>query len=218
VPEPIRILIADDHGVLRSGLRMMLSSQEDMVVVGEAATGDEVPLLCSRLRPDLVLLDLSMPGMSSSEVIRTTLGQVPGIKFLVLTMHDDEHYLREVVAAGARGYILKKAADTELLAAIRSVHEGGLYIDPAMARYFVAQVMQAAEAGKESRQVTLSERERQVLKLLAMGYTYRQIGEELFISEKTVETYASRIKKKLHISRRSELVRYALKHGLIQPE
>ncbi len=215
----IKILVADDHGVLRSGLRMMLNAQEDMEVIGEAGSGDEVLELCMTLSPDIILLDLSMPGKSSMELVREIKRRKPTVRFLVLTMHDNEHYLRDALKAGCSGYILKKAADTELLSAIRSVYAGGVYIDPNMTTVLINELARPApmSEGRET-QVALSNREKEVLRLIALGYTHQQIANELFISVKTVETYTSRLKTKLRMSRRSELVRYALKAGLVKPD
>jgi len=217
----IKILVGDDHGVLRSGLRMMLNAQEDMEVIGEASSGDEVLELCMALSPDIILLDLSMPGKSSMELVKEIRQRKPTVRFLVLTMHDNEHYLRDALKAGCSGYILKKAADTELLSAIRSVHAGGVYIDPNMTSVLINEMARPAPKSERrgaDEHVALSNREKEVLRLIALGYTHQQIASELFISVKTVETYTSRLKAKLRMSRRSELVRYALKAGLVKPD
>jgi len=212
----IKILVADDHAVLRSGLKMMLNTQKDMEVIGEAATGEESLHLCQELNPDVLLLDLNMPGTSGIEIIPKLKDNVQNTKILVLTMHDEESYLKDVLKMGGHGYILKKAADTALLSAIRAVYRDEIYIDPFMTKHLINQAFQNKDSAKPvNNENPLSEREIEVLQLIAQGYTNKQIAEELFISIKTVETYKDRIKKKLNRNRRSELVRYAVDAGLI---
>ncbi|KJS88231.1 MAG: hypothetical protein JM58_01735 [Peptococcaceae bacterium BICA1-8] len=212
----MKILVADDHAVLRSGLKMMLNTQKDMEVIGEAATGEESLHLCQELNPDVLLLDLNMPGTSGIEIIPKLKDNVQNTKILVLTMHDEESYLKDVLKMGGHGYILKKAADTALLSAIRAVYRDEIYIDPFMTKHLINQAFQNKDSAKPvNNENPLSEREIEVLQLIAQGYTNKQIAEELFISIKTVETYKDRIKKKLNRNRRSELVRYAVDAGLI---
>jgi len=212
----IKILVADDHAVLRSGLKMMLNTQKDMEVIDEAATGEEALHLCQELNPDVLLLDLNMPGTSGIEIIPKLKDNVQNTKILVLTMHDEESYLKDVLKMGGHGYILKKAADTALLSAIRAVYRDEIYIDPFMTKHLINQAFQNKDSAKPVNNANpLSEREIEVLQLIAQGYTNKQIAEELFISIKTVETYKDRIKKKLNRNRRSELVRYAVDAGLI---
>lgn len=213
----IKLVLADDHAVLRGGLRLMLNTQEDMEVVGEAANGEEAIHLCREIKPDIILLDLTMPGLSGLEAIEGIKRDNPATKILVLTMHDDEGYLKMVLKSGCSGYILKKAADVELISAIRTVNRGEVYIDPLLVRHLVNDYIAPPEQD-EPRHVksALSERENEVLKLIALGYTNKQIADELFLSVKTVETHKSNIKEKLNIRSRSDLVRYAIQNGLLE--
>ncbi|HWI63288.1 MAG TPA: response regulator transcription factor [Symbiobacteriaceae bacterium] len=203
----MRILIADDHRVVRSGLRMLLESRPGITVVGEASSGPEALSLAQRERPDLVILDLAMPGGSGLEHL-AAISKVARV--LVLTMHDDIAYVRQVMQAGGSGYVLKEAADVELLAAIEAVMSGQRYIYPTLA----GRLMQP-EAPKEERGAPLSPRELEVLKLVALGHTNQEIADRLDVGVRTVETYKTRICEKLELHTRSELVRYALAQRLI---
>ncbi|WP_088188005.1 MULTISPECIES: response regulator transcription factor [unclassified Desulfosporosinus] len=212
----LRILLGDDHAVLRAGLRVLLNLEEDFEVVGEAADGEEVIRMVEKTLPDLVLLDLTLPKISGLDCIGRILEKHPLTKILVLTMHDDEEYMKAVIRAGGKGYVLKKAADVELLSAIRTVSRGELYIYPPMAGSLLYQIVapQTRER-KEKKEKGLSEREREVLKYLALGHTNQDIAGLLHISVKTVETYKTRIMEKLDLHKRAELVRYAMENGLI---
>ncbi len=210
----IKIVLADDHAVLRSGLRYLLNSQPDMDVVGEADSGEEALAVCRQIKPDILILDLSMPGIGGLEALGLIKAQAPEVKILVLTMHDDEGYLRSVLRAGGSGYIIKKAADAELLSAIRAVYRGQVFIDPSMTKGLIQELlMSPAKEDKERR--SLSERELEVLRLVALGFTNKQIADELFLSIKTVESHKAKIKEKLNLRGRSELVRYAIQQGLL---
>lgn len=211
---PIRLVLADDHDVLRSGLRFMLNSEEDMEVIGEASNGQEAILLCQEKKPDILILDLSMPGLSGLESIEKIKKANPEIKILVLTMHDDEGYLRKVLKSGCSGYILKKAAAVELISAIRKVYRGEVIVDPNMVKHLVNDYIGQCEE-IEPRGV-LSDREGEVLKLIILGYTNQQIADKLFLSVKTVETHKSNVKKKLSLKSRSDMVKYAIQHGLLE--
>lgn len=215
----IRVLLADDHAVLRSGLRLLLSGQPDMEVVGEAADGEEAIAKTRELKPDVLLLDITMPGVSGLEVLERIKKEEPDVKVVVLTMHDDESYVERIMMAGGSGYVLKKAADTELLQAIRAVQQGGIYLHPTMTRALVSQLRRKAAAQeKQSRSASkLSERELEVLKLVAQGYTNKEIADMIFLSVKTVETHKAHIMDKLELRSRAELVRYALDNGLLKP-
>ena len=212
---PIRVLIADDHAVLRSGLRMMLEAQSDMVVVGEAADGSEAARKTRELRPDVTLMDLSMPGPPSGEAIRQVLRACPETRVLILTMHDDAAYATAALAAGAAGYVVKKVADTELLSAIRAVHAGRSIVDLTNASVPSSQAKPGG-AGEVSRAPKdLSRREREVLRLLAQGHSNQQIAERIGVSVKTVETYRTRLRDKLGLRGRSELFRFAVESGIL---
>lgn len=212
----LRILLGDDHAVLRAGLRVLLNLEDDFEVVGEASDGEEVVQMVEKTLPDLVLLDLTLPKISGLDCIGRILEKHPMTKILVLTMHDDEEYMKAVIRAGGKGYVLKKAADVELLSAIRTVSRGELYIYPPMAGALLYHIVtpQAPER-KEKREKGLSEREREVLKYLALGHTNQDIADLLHISVKTVETYKTRVMEKLDLRKRAELVRYAMENGLI---
>ena len=214
-----RILLADDHAILRSGLRLMLSAQEDLEIVGEASTGAETLIQSETLKPDLILLDLSMPGIGGLDMLPTLRRLVPLAKILVLTMHDDKRYLNQALQNGASGYILKKAADTELITAIRAVLTGEIYIHHSMMRFLLEDVLPSRNSITHvDLWVSLSDREQEVLRLVALGYTSAEIAEKLLLSAKTVETYRARGMEKLGIHNRAALVRYALHRGLISAE
>lgn len=214
----LNVLVADDHAVLRSGLRLLIDGQPDMTVAGEASSGEEAYQRTLELRPDIVLLDLSMPGGSGFETIRLIKRDVPSATILVLTMHDDEGYVRHALMSGAAGYLPKSAADVELLSALRAVAQGGVYLHPSQAGAIVSGVLARPRAPRGSRRnphEALSERERQVLRLVALGFTNSQIAERACLSVKTVEGYRSRVMEKLALKNRAALVRYALNKGLL---
>jgi two-component system response regulator NreC len=224
--ERIRALIGDDHAVLRAGLRMLLDAQPDMLVVGEAGTAEQAVDLDAELRPDVVIMDLSLgsqagaPGAAPSglEAIRRIMAGRPEARVLALTMHDDEGYLRAVLEAGGAGYVLKRAADTELLSAIRAVWRGGTYLHPEHARLLLGSSPStpATEQAAGDAYALLSPREQQVLRLIAQGHTNQQVAGRLGLSVKTVETYKSRLMTKLGLAGRAALVRYALERGLLE--
>lgn len=214
-----RILIADDHAVLRAGLRVLLNAQPDMQVVGEAEDGESAIREILSLRPEVALIDVNMPRLDGLEAIRRLKTAAPEVRVLVLTMYDDEGYLRRALEYGAAGYVLKRAADSELMAAIRAVARGETYVYPSLTHLLVNRYLgRADEARSAPSQAGLSERETEVLKLLAAGYTSQQVGEQLALSAKTVETYKARVMEKLGLRSRAELVRYALRHGLLTPD
>lgn len=203
----IRVLIVDDHAVLRAGLRALLNLQPDMEVVGEAAEGHEALEKTKRLEPEVVLMDISLPGMEGLEATKELKKTHPNVKVLILTMHEDRRFLYPALKAGASGYVVKRAADTELIDAIRAIFRGDAFLHPSMARIVAEDY---AEQG-------LSDREREVLRLIAEGRTYKEMAELLAVSVKTVESYRERIKEKLGLTTRAELVRYALEKGLLRP-
>ncbi len=211
----IKVLLADDHAVLRGGLKTLFEAQPDIEVVAEAANGDETVRQSLEVVPDIVLMDISMPGLSGLEATREIKRQNPTIKVLVLTMYDDERYLYQMLRAGADGYVPKKAADTELLDAIRATYRGEHFIHSSMTTGLVAEARDKEIIPEKSQDKNgLSEREREVLQLLAIGYTNQEIADKLYLSIKTVQTYRARLKEKLGLQGRAELVRYAIRTGL----
>jgi two-component system response regulator NreC len=216
--QKIRLLIVDDHPVVRAGLRTFLAAQTDMEVVGEAVDGAAGVQAAEMLKPDVVIMDITMGGMDGLAATRLIRDRVPSSKVLVLTMHDSEEYLRRMLEIGATGYVLKKAANTELAVAIRAVYRGEIFVYPSFTRVLLGGTLasqEAPNAGGSSTAETLSQREGQVLRLLALGYTNRQIAERLYLSTRTVETYRARIMEKLNLKTRVALVRYAMEKGLL---
>jgi two-component system response regulator NreC len=213
-PKRIRILLADDHTVLRAGLRALLAAQHDLEVVGEASDGGEAVRLARALAPDVVVMDIGMPGTSGMDATARIRREIPAIRVLILSMHDDQGYLRQALKAGASGYVLKKAADTELLVAIRAAARGEVFLDPSMAKGLVEEVVRPSPGSRGP--ALLSAREEDVLRLLARGHTNQQIADRLCIGVKSVETYKARLMEKLGLKGRAELVRYALTHGFLK--
>jgi len=214
----IRVLIADDHAILRSGLRMLIGSQPDMTVVAEAQDGDEAIQFAKKMSPDVVLLDVTMPGRGGLHAIHDILKQNLGTRVLLLTMHEELAYLRTALAAGASGYVLKKSVDADLLSAIRAVHKGRTYVDAELASELIQPLVPEALRSKAKLSEVLSERELQVLKLVAEGFSSREISQQIFVSVKTVETYRGRFAEKLGLASRADIVRYALETGLLTTE
>jgi two-component system response regulator NreC len=214
----VRILLADDHAVLRSGLRLLLSSQEGLIIVGEASTGTETLSLAEKLQPDLILLDLSMPALGGLDALPVLRKVAPLARILILTMHDDPQYLRQALQSGAAGYVLKKAADVELISAIWAVSRGDVYVHPSMTRVLLDDILPAPGTSLSDQWDMLSERERNVLRLVALGHTSAEIAGHLNLSAKTVETYRARGMEKLGLRNRAALVRFALHHKVISPE
>ena len=215
----IRILVTDDHSILRAGLTALLNAEPDLTVVGEASDGAECLRVAQAVQPDVILLDINMPGMNGLEALPMLRQVAPQSRVLVLTMHDDTTYLRQVLSAGGAGYVLKQAADKELLSAIRTVYNGGTFLHPAHAQSLLtapSQVVSSTDADKRLTQ--LSEREQETLKLIALGYSNKEIAEQLYLSVKTVETYKARIMEKLEVTTRAALVRFALQHKLLEDE
>jgi len=212
---PIQILIADDHGVLRAGLRTLLNAEPNLEVIAEASDGNDVLRLASELHPDIVLLDISMPGPGGIEVTRRLKEALPELRVLILTAHEDESLLREAVQAGAAGYIIKRAVESELINAIHSVWRGDLYVHPAMTRALLKETS-LFPAMPELSVESLTPREIEVLRLIAKGYTNGQIAKELSLSVRTVESHRANLMGKLELRSRVELVRYAMEHGLFE--
>ena len=217
----IRVVLADDHVMLRSGLKLLLNGQMDIEVVGEASDGAEAVSKTAELKPDVLLLDITMPNMGGIDALRTIKEKSPSISILILTMHENEAYLLEALKAGASGYILKKAADNELMSAIRAVYSGEVFIPSSLTRSVVEEMVSGSVSREESvdnDQEQLSPRELEVLTLVAQGYTNQQIADRLYLSVKTVETYKARVMEKLSLGSRVELVRYALQHGFLSKD
>jgi len=211
----IRVLIVDDHAVVRAGLRLLIDAEQDMETVGEAGNVRDAIFELRSASPDLVLMDIVMPGESGLEGVPKLLHERAEVRVLVLSMHDDPHYVREAFAAGASGYILKEAADAEVVQAIRDVAAGGRYVHPELgARLIAADSDQQRRADADP----LSEREREILTLLAHGHTNQEIAQKLFISVRTAETHRAHVMQKLRLGSRAELVSYALANGLLHDE
>jgi two-component system response regulator NreC len=207
-----RVVVVDDHAVVRAGLRRVLEAEPDIEVVGEAGTAGDAVLETRSAKPDVILLDVVMPGESGIDVIPKLRKEAPEAKVLVLSMQDDPRYVREAFAAGASGYVLKEAADSEVVAAVREVAAGNRYLHPALG----ARLISAEEEARAATEADpLSEREHEVLRLLALGHTNQEIAKMLYISVRTAETHRSHIMQKLRLTTRAELVRYALANGLL---
>jgi two-component system response regulator NreC len=209
----IRVVLVDDHAILRAGLRRVLEAEDDIEVVGEAESADRGVFEALSTKPDVVVMDIVMPGKSGIEGMPAVMQAVPDVKILVLSMQDDPRYVREAFEVGASGYVLKEAADTEVVGAVRAVAAGERYVHPALGARLVAA---EAEERKRAEADPLSEREREVLRLLALGHTNQEIAKMLYISVRTAETHRAHIMQKLRLSSRAELVRYALENGLIE--
>ena len=209
----IRVVLVDDHAVVRSGLRLLLDAHEDVEVVGEAGNAKDAIFRARALKPDVMLLDVVMPGDSGIDVLPQLLKESPETKILVLSMQDDPSYVREAFGAGASGYVLKEAVDEEVVSAVREIANGGRYVHPSLgARMVAAEAEQRAAAEADP----LSEREREVLRLLALGHTNQEIAARLYISVRTAETHRAHIMQKLRLQSRAELVRYAIDQGLLE--
>lgn len=212
----LRLLLADDHGVLRAGLCALLERQPGFQVVAEAESADEAVQLVTRLQPDVAVLDVRMPG-GGIEATRRINEAAPDVAVLVLSQYDDAAYLREALMAGASGYALKRSSGAELVEAIRTVARGETYLHPSLARVLVQETLGSRRHTSGPAHEALSEREVQVLRLVALGHTTQQIAEQLFLSVRTVETYKTRGMDKLGLRGRAEVVQYALENGLLQP-
>ncbi len=211
----IRILLADDHTILREGIRSLIEDEPDMEVVGEAEDGLSVVKLADTLRPDLILMDLAMPLLNGLEATRQIRKNNPHAKILILTMHENEEYIRQVLAAGAMGYILKDAAARELLGAIRSIHKGEVVLSPAITRLIVTDYLRWGNLATQDSSDGLTDRERQILQMIAEGYTNKQIADILSISVKTVQAHRLNLMKKLDLHDRGELIKYAIQKKII---
>jgi two-component system response regulator NreC len=215
----IRVLVVDDHALVRSGLRLLLDAEADITVENEAGSAEQAVRMARMDKPDVVLLDITMPGRSGLEVTAEIKRAAPEVAILVLSMHDDSAYVREAFEQGASGYLLKDAADQELLTAVREVAAGHQYLHPMLgARLASGETHTDLEAAKHAAAIPLSERETEVLRLFAAGHTNQEIAKRLFISVRTAETHRAHIMQKLHLTTRAELVHYALRHGLLSED
>jgi len=213
---PIRILIVDDHAIVRAGIRALLQLHPDFEVVGEAADGREALAQVHALQPDVVLMDIGMPGMDGLAATYEIANACPQARVLILTQHENREYILPALRAGAAGYVLKRAPDDSLVRAIREVHAGGTYLDPRISDVLVDSVRRQNDGVPSDPYETLTEREREVLVLLAQGKTYQEVAETLFISVKTVDFHRANLMRKLGLSNRAELVRFAIERGLVR--
>jgi DNA-binding NarL/FixJ family response regulator len=213
--ERIRILLADDHAILRDGIRALLADHPDMIVIGEAEDGHWAVHLAHELHPDVVLMDIGMPRLNGLEATRQIKHDHPEVAVLILTMHDNEEYLRQVLAAGASGYVLKRAAASELVAAIRAVHRGEAALSPAVARMLIEDYLKSEDSQIASASTDLTPREREVLQLIAEGHTSKQIADLLCLSVKTVQAHRTSLMQKLDLHDRGDLIKYAIQKRII---
>ena len=214
--EKIRILLADDHTILRSGIRSLLETEPGLSVIGEAEDGRVAVSMACKLKPDLVIMDIAMPLLNGVEATRHIKIQCPDVKVLVLSMHDNEDYIRQALEAGAMGYILKDAATQELISAIRSVYRGEAVLSPAVTRLVIEDYLRWGGTRPQEESDSLSPREREVLQLIAEGYTNKQIAEILSISIKTVQAHRNNLMQKLDLHDRGELIKYAIQKKIIE--
>jgi two-component system, NarL family, response regulator NreC len=210
-----RVLIADDHAIVRAGLRALVKSEADLELVGEASDGEEALQLAESLHPDILVLDLSLPDLDGIQVTKQVQARLPGVRVLILTVHDDEALVREAVRAGAAGYIIKQAAEAELISAIHTIQIGDVYVPPKMLRALLSEPQKASAPGPRPEEL-LTPRELDVLDRIVQGYTNRQVAEELKLSVRTVEGYRANLTEKLGLRNRADLVRYAREHGLLK--
>jgi two-component system response regulator NreC len=212
----IRVLLADDHAILRSGIRALLEDEPDLEVVGEAEDGHEVIRMAAELEPDIVLIDIAMPRLNGLEATRRIMQSNPQAKILILSMHENEEYVRQVFASGAMGYILKDAAVRELLGAIRAIYRGEVVLSPAITRLVVEDYLRWGDLQMNHLDSGLSPREREVLQLIAEGYTNSEIAGILSISIKTVQSHRTNLMRKLNLHDRGDLIKYAIQKKIIE--
>ena len=218
--QKLTLLLADDHRLLRSGLKLLLQRDPDMLVVGESEDGEQTIRLFEQLQPDILLLDLSMPNMGGIECLKEIKSRYPEARVIVLTMHEDENYIKRAMQAGASAYVHKSAADTDLFKAIEAVEAGSFYLSQQDSNLLLHVLLnrEPEAVDKKAPYILLSPREREVLRLVAHGYSLAEVAQRLSLSIKTVDTYKVRLMEKLKVTKRSELVSYALKYGLLSAE
>lgn len=215
--EKIRVLIADDHTILRAGVRRLLEAEQDIAVVGEAANGEEAVALAESLRPDVVMMDVAMPGMDGLDATRRIKSRLPGTNVLVLTMHRSDEYFFQMLQAGASGYVLKGADTNELIDAVREVARGQVFLHPTMTRQLLQDYLSRSREVPGASQASLTAREKEILRLLAQGFSNSEIAAHLSVSTSTVHTHRTNLMRKLNLTSRRELFEYARRHGLIPP-
>ncbi|MBI3176941.1 MAG: response regulator transcription factor [Chloroflexi bacterium] len=214
--KPIRVLIADDHTIVRAGVRLLLEAEPDMEVVGEALTGDEAVVAAESLKPNVILMDISMPGLNGMEATGKIKARFPEIQVLVLTMHRSDEYFFEVLKAGASGYVLKGAETNELIGAIRAVARGEVFLYPTMAKQLLRDYLSRVKGLENPALPALTAREKEILHLLADGYSNKEIAERLVVSPSTIHSHHSNLMKKLNLNSRHELIRFARERGLLR--
>ena len=216
MPDKVRVLIADDHTIVRSGVRLLLQAEPDIEVVGEALNGDEALALAESLRPDVVLMDIAMQGTDGLAATREIKAAFPNIHVLALTMHRSDEYFFEMLKAGASGYVLKGAETNELIGAIRAVARGEVFLYPSMAKQLLQDYLNRLDERQASLQPSLTPREKEILRLLAEGYSNKEIAERLIVSPSTIHSHRTNLMQKLNLTSRHELIRYARERGLIR--
>ena len=214
--EKLRILIAEDHQTVREGIKLLVNAQPDMEVVGEAGDGELAIKEAERLKPDIILMDISMPNLNGLKATKKLRRLIPDIKILTLTRHTDDGYLQQLLGAGANGYVLKQSAPTELITAIRTVASGNGYLDPSLTRKVMGGYVNRSESLRGENKGELTDRENEVLRLISFGYSNKEIGVQLDLSVKTIEAHKSNAMRKLGISSRIDIVRYAILRDWLQ--
>lgn len=213
---PVRLLLVDDHPVMRAGVRTLLSAEADLQVVAEASSGTEAVELARKLRPDVVLMDISLPELSGGEATKQILAEVPGTRVLVLSAHEEPAFAKVLLSSGASGYVLKRSACDELVRAVRAVAAGGSYLDPSLSTALAPRSERKRSPTGGIVAVSLSEREAEVIRLIARGHTSKEMAESLGISSRTLETYKARAMSKLELRTRADLIRYAMRSGWLR--
>lgn len=213
--DKIGVLVVDDHAVVREGIKMVLQTDPELKVVGEAASGEEAIDQVRELHPNVVVMDIGMPGLSGFEATRRIRDSDPDVNVLALTVHDSEAYVFQMLQAGAVGYVLKRAASSEVIRAVKAAHRGEALLHPSVAKLLISDFLARVERGDEAAPGPISEREREILKLIAEGRTNREIAEMLFLSVKTVQTHRGNLMRKLGLHDRVELVKYAIRKGIV---